>query len=219
MWDSALSSKPTLYVYASARAACSRTPIFTTTSYNPGWRHFLFQNNTLRAVTPIAPDYDYASLWQQLLNMLSQQYSDLLNALTQWYASQANATYTNLTNFLASQPRFVGTIRVDAATSTWLRTTLNELQRWQAVGTAPTFGAVSLPTVPAAIAPAAAAAVAVAWAASRRDDDVATTAAVAGVALALFGILMTLIYGTSSLTLVALGVIVAAAAAAWRRIS
>jgi VIT1/CCC1 family predicted Fe2+/Mn2+ transporter len=67
-------------------------------------------------------------------------------------------------------------------------------------------------------APAAAAAVAVAWAASRRDDDVATTAAVAGIALALFGILMTLIYGTSSLTLVALGIIVAAAAAAWKKI-
>jgi len=69
------------------------------------------------------------------------------------------------------------------------------------------------------VAPAAAAAVAVAWAASRRDDDVATTAAVAGIALALFGILMTLIYGTGSLALVALGVIVAAAAAAWRRIT
>jgi hypothetical protein len=78
---------------------------------------------------------------------------------------------------------------------------------------------VSLPAVPTAVAPAAAAAVAVAWAASRRDDDVATTAAIAGIALTLFGILMTLIYGTSSLTLVALGVIVAAAAAAWRRIS
>jgi VIT1/CCC1 family predicted Fe2+/Mn2+ transporter len=143
----------------------------------------------------------------------------LLNAFVQWYASQANATYTNLTNFLASQPRFVGTIRMDAATSTWLRTTLNELQKWQAVGAPGSFAPVSLPAVPAAIAPAAAAAVAVAWAASRRDDDVAATAAVAGIALTLFGILMTLVYGTESLTLVALGVIVAAAAAAWRRIS
>jgi VIT1/CCC1 family predicted Fe2+/Mn2+ transporter len=107
---------------------------------------------------------------------------------------------------------------MDSATSVWLRATLSELQKWQAAGASPSFGAVSLPQVPAAVAPAAAAAVAVAWAASRRDDDVATTAAVAGIALALFGILMTLIYGTSSLTLVALGVIVAAAAAAWRRI-
>jgi hypothetical protein len=67
-------------------------------------------------------------------------------------------------------------------------------------------------------APAAAAAVAVAWAASRRDDDAVTTAAIAGIALAIFALLMTLIYGPTSLPLVALGIIIAAAAAAWRRI-
>ena len=222
IWDSAISSRPTLYVYATARDVCSRRHIFVTTNYNPGWRHFLFQNNTLRPVAPIAPDYDYASLWQQLLNLLSQQYSDVWSSFASWYASQPNttaATYTNLTNFLRTQPRFIGTIKMDTATSVWLRTTLNELQKWQTTSSSASFDSVSLPQVPAAIAPVAAAAVAVAWAASRRDDDVATTAAVAGIALALFGILMTLIYGTESLALVALGVIVAAAAAAWRRIS
>jgi hypothetical protein len=225
-WDSAIETKPWLRVYTAPGGVCAAANNFTlsTTNYNPGWRYFLFPNNTLKPVGPISPDYDYASLLRQLLDLLGWRYNNLLGNFSRWL-SQRNATQTNatsrvnLTDFFASQPRFLGNIRMESATSTWLRTVLNELQRWQAVGAPPTFGAVSLPPVPAAIAPAAAAAVAVAWAASRRDDDVATTAAVAGIALSLFGILMTLIYGTSSLTLVALGVIVAAAAAAWRRIT
>ena len=93
-WDTALSSKPALYVYATARNVCARTHIFSTTNYSPGWRHFLFPNNTLKPVAPISPDYDYASLWHQLLNLLSQQYGGLQIAFSQWYASQQNATYT-----------------------------------------------------------------------------------------------------------------------------
>jgi hypothetical protein len=226
-WDSAIASdKPCLQVYKSAQDVCAYySYVISTTNYNPGWRHFLFQNNTLKAVAPIAPDYDFPSLLKQLVDLLGWQYKNVLGNYSKWYATQRNATQTNatqaanLTSFFASQLQFLGTIKMDSSTSTWLRTTLNELQKLRVVGTsASSFGAVSIPTVPTAVAPAAAAAVAVAWAASRRDDDVATTVAVAGIALALFGILMTLVYGTSSLTLVALGIIAAAAAAAWKKI-
>ena len=187
-------------------------------NYQPGWRYYITQDGRLVAAHPIDPDAFYAAAWQALMQSLAQMYNATLSAFWQWLSQQANAT-KNLQDFIASQPRFIGTIRMDSATSTWLRTTLNELQRWQVAGAPGSFSSITLPAVPVAVAPAAAAAVAVAWAASRRDDDVATTAAVAGIALALFGILMTLIYGTGSLTLVALGVIVAAAAAAWRRIT
>jgi len=95
---------------------------------------------------------------------------------------------------------------------------LNEIQRVRIPGSPGGFSRVVTPIPPLAVAPAAAAAVAVAWAASRRDDDVVTTAAVAGIALALFGMLMTLIYGSESLLLVPLGIIIAAAAAAWRKL-
>ena len=218
-WDFNLTSKPMLHVYTSVQNLCAGTGhIISTTGYNINWRHFLFQNNTLRAVAPIMPDYDYASTWLQLIDQMQQRYNEIINMLIQTLKAQANATQA-LQSYMASAPKFIGTIRMESATSTWLRTTLNELQRWQVAGASGSFSSIALPAVPVAVAPAAAAAVAVAWAASRRDDDVATTAAVAGIALALFGILMTLIYGTGSLALVALGVIVAAAAAAWRRIT
>jgi len=96
---------------------------------------------------------------------------------------------------------------------------LNALKSTSYVAPPGTYPPIALPSIPLAVAPAASAAVAIAWAASRRDEDLATTAAVTGIALALFGVLMTLIYGTSSLSLVALGVITAAAAAAWKRSS
>jgi hypothetical protein len=181
-------------------------------------RYNLLPNYTLVPVQAVDFDALYEATWRQLIEALKQQYNATQQALQNLLQSQQNLTQS-LVGAFATQPRFVGTIRIDSATSTWLKTTLNELQKYQEVGASASFGMVALPAVPAAVAPAAAAAVAVAWAASRRDDDVATTAAVAGIATALFGILMTLIYGTSSLTLVALGVIVAAAAAAWRRIS
>jgi len=221
-WDAAIYAKPYLYVYTTPQGVCAVANNYTlsTTNYNPGWRYNLI-GNTLVPVGPISPDYDYTSQLLELLKWLSQLYRNLQGNFTRYLNATrgANATAFNLTSIFTSMPQFLGTIRMDSATSTWLKTTLNELQKWQMAGSSASFGAVSLPAVPTAVAPAAAAAVAVAWAASRRDDDVATTAAIAGIALALFGILMTLIYGTSSLALVALGVIVAAAAAAWRRIS
>jgi len=217
-WDTGLASKPYLRIYNSTQHLCKTSNyIISTTSYNPGWRHFFFQNNTLKAVAPITPDYNYVSTWLEIIDYLNQQYNATINALLQAFKTQANGTQA-LLNYMSST-RFLGTIRMDSATSTWLRTVYNELQKWQVSGPSASFGTISLPPIPTAVAPAAAAAAAVAWAASRRDDDVATTAAVAGIALALFGILMTLIYGTESLALVALGVIVAAAAVAWRRIS
>jgi hypothetical protein len=217
-WDTSILAKPELHVYTSERDLCKMNPAVKTTSYNPGWRHYYFANGTIKAVQPVSPDAMYDAMWQQIMQTMAQMYNNTLNAIKKWLQMQANATQS-LQSLATSMPQFFGTIKMESATSTGLRATLNELQKWKVVGSSASFGAVSLPAVPAAVAPAAAAAAAVAWAASRRDDDVATTAAVAGIALALFGILMTLIYGTSSLTLVALGIIVAAAAAAWRRIS
>ena len=225
-WDAAVLAAPTvkpyLRVFTSPQDLCGNTEyIISTTSYDPSWRYAIV-GNSLVPLGPISPDYNYTLLWLELLKRLSQLYRNTWGNFSKYLNATrgANATAAfNLTGFYASMSQFLGTIKMDSATSVWLKTTLQELQKWRVVGSSASFGVVSLPAVPTAVAPAAAAAVAVAWAASRRDDDVATTAAVAGIALALFGILMTLIYGTSSLALVALGVIVAAAAAAWRRIS
>jgi len=211
-----------VYFFNSTSDVCQYRPTFwfAGSSFTPGWRYYVTQDRRLIRDTPIALDGMYLEMLNQTLQLLSSMYRNMSKNLMQWYnKTQANQSQVlSLSSFVASR-QFVGTLRLDSATSTWLKTVYNELQKWRVVGSSASFGAVSLPAVPTAVAPAAAAAVAVAWAASRRDDDVATTAAVAGIALALFGILMTLVYGTNSLTLVALGVIVAAAAAAWRRIS
>jgi len=218
LWDISLAAKPSLHIFTSESNFCRLNATRRTIEYNVGWRHYYFPNGTLRPVAPLTPDTAYESVWLDVIRTLAQMFNATMNVLQTWLQAQANATQ-NMQSLVSSLPRFHGTIRMESATSTWLRTTLNELQRWQVAGASGSFSSIALPAVPVAVAPAAAAAVAVAWAASRRDDDVATTAAVAGIALALFGILMTLIYGTGSLALVALGVIVAAAAAAWRRIS
>ena len=226
-FDGALRSSDVIYYfYSDAKTLCSKAPslqgaLFRVSGLAPWYRYYVFSNNTVKQGPSIFADYGYGAAWSDLTMLLAQMYNSTLNELKkmlQQTQQQYNATQA-LQSFIASQPQVAGTIKVDSATSTWLKTTLNVLQKWRIVGSSASFGAVGLPAVPAAVAPAAAAAVAVAWAASRRDDDVATTAAVAGIALALFGILMTLVYGTSSLTLIALGIIVAAAAAAWRRIS
>jgi hypothetical protein len=220
-WDPAVLStpaaKPYLRVFTSPQSLCGNTGyVISTTSYSPGWRYALV-GNSLVPLGPLPPDYAYAQQLLDLLNLLSQlnrNFTRYLNA-----ALGANATALNATGLYASMPQFLGTIKMSSATSTWLKTVYNAIRSY--IVSMPTGGGsapVSAPAAPMSTAPAAAAAVAVAWAASRRDDDVATTAAVAGIALALFGILMTLIYGTSSLTLVALGIIVAAAAAAWKKI-
>ena len=214
------------YFYSNTTALCRlasnrQGALFSVSGLAPWYRYYVLSNNTVKQGPPIDYDADYYSTWMDLAKFLAQMYNSTLNALKQMLQQQAqqqaDATQA-LQGFIASQPHITGTIRVDSSTSTWLKTTLNVLQKWQATGASASFGAVSIPAVPTAVAPAAAAAVAVAWAASRRDDDVATTVAVAGIALALFGILMTLIYGTGSLTLVALGIIAAAAAAAWKKI-
>jgi VIT1/CCC1 family predicted Fe2+/Mn2+ transporter len=212
-----------LYVFGSVRDLCAKQNIIlATSSISSGWRYFLFSNNTLKAAASLSPDYDYASAWLQLLNYTRQMYNNLTKAFSTWLnatmAASKTAANASLSNFLATLPKATITIKMDESTSTWLKTTLNVLKTYQITGASSSFGTVTVPAVPTAEAPAAASAVAVAWAASRRDDDVVTAAAIAGIALALFGILMTLIYGTSSLTLVALGIIVAAAAAAWKKI-
>jgi hypothetical protein len=219
-WDGAYSNTQTqMRIFNSTYNFCWSRPWVTVSgNYQNGWRYYIMPDGRLVAAYPIDPDAFYAAAWQALMQTLNQQLNATLAALQQWLSQQANAT-KNLQYFIASQPRFVGNIKMDSATSTWLRTTLNQLQKYQIVGASTSFGVVSLPAVLAAVAPAAAAAVAVAWAASRRDEDLTVTAAVAGIALALFGVLMVLIYGTASLSLVALGVVIAAAAAAWRRSS
>jgi hypothetical protein len=220
-WDGVLPNTATeLHVFGSALAACANQPmlIIPGRNYADGWRYLLVGRH-LVPDGPIDPDAYYAELWRQIIQTMMQMYRNMTDAFLRWLANASASNATSLQSLVSSRPQFLGTIRMDSATSTWLRTTLNELQRWRATGADPSFAGPRTPQVPVVIAPAAAAAVAVAWAASRRDDDVATTAAIAGIALALFGILMTLIFSTESLTLVALGVIVAAAAAAWRRIT
>jgi len=214
-WDSSISNTYTrLLIFRNASDVCEGRVVAAIPggNYTAGWRYYLVGDRLVRG-PPIDPDDFYAELWRKIIQELIRLYNATAVAVNQWLKQQKS-----LHDFFASQPRVVGTIRVSSSTSTWLKTTLSELQKWQVVAPSASFGAVSLPQVPAAVAPAAAAAVAVAWAASRRDDDVAAAAAVAGIALALFGILMTVVYGTSSLTLVALGIIVAAAAAAWKKI-
>jgi hypothetical protein len=209
------------YFYNSSATLCLKGlqgALFSVQGLAPWYRYYVFGNNTVRQGPSILPDTDYYSAWLNITKWLAQQYNATLNTLLNLLKQQQYNATQALQSFIASQPHLTGTIKVDSATSTWLRTTLNQLQKWRAVGSSASFGVVTLPAVPTAVAPVAAAAVAVAWAASRRDDDVVTTAAIAGIALAIFGLLMTLIYGPTSLPLVALGIITAAAAAAWRRI-
>jgi len=178
-WDPAVEQRPTLAVYTTPQDVCTaNNAILLTQDYTPWWRYVIYPNRTLKPVAPIEPDYNYTLLWWYLLNMLSQLYRNMQGNFTQ---RLSNATQTNSTVTLSSfgQMQFLNTIRMDAATSVWLRTTLNELQRWQVV--APAVGgavSVSLQAPSALTASAAAAAVATAWAASRRS--LATAAFLAG---------------------------------------
>ncbi|MFP3169387.1 MAG: hypothetical protein RXR01_09770 [Thermoproteus sp.] len=151
-----------------------------------------------------------------LTQLIGQYLANLTNALLSAYTQ----ALTNLTAALKAAysvpipkaPTYVGAFSI-----TTIQTALNMLKSASAIAPPGTFPPVALPPAPLVVAPAASAAVAIAWAASRRDEDLTITAAVTGIALALFGVLMTLLYGTGGLSLVALGVIIAAAAAAWRR--
>ena len=91
------------------------------------------------------------------------------------------------------------------------------LARYRVYAPQPGFGGggAAPPPAAASLAAVAAGALGVAWAASRRDDDVPTAAAIAGIAVALFSILFTAVY-KADVSLAALGIIIAAAAAAYR---
>jgi hypothetical protein len=196
---------------------CMQNAAFTIdgSGYTYGYRWFLMPDGSLVRGPPISPDALFEEMWRRLLQAMAGQ----LNAtLHHWQQLQQNLTKV-IENYYRSLPQYQGTIRIESSTSVWLQTVYNVIRSYTvSMPGGGGFAPVTAPAVPLAVAPAAAAAVAVAWAASRRDDDVVTTAAVAGIALAIFGLLMTLIYGASSLPLVALGIIVAAAAAAWRRL-
>jgi len=220
-WDAAVAARPHLRVFVTPQDMCGNTRfIISTTNYNPGWRYNLV-GNSLVPVGPISPDYSYALTWLDLLKYLSQLYnltlSDLLKALNATKSSNATKPF-NLTNIF-SMRQFLGTIRMDSATSTWLRATLNELQKWRVVG-APAGGAVSasLQAPSALAASAAAVAVATAWAASRRS--LATAAFLAGFAILATALFTAALYGaTVTAALVVVGVMLMAvgAATAWQK--
>lgn len=220
-WDGQYTNTKTrLDFYYRPQDYCVKSPAFSIAggNYTYGYRYFLMANNTLVQGPPISPDTAFIDMWRMLMELMAQQYNETLNATKQWLQMQANMT-KSLEDYYKSLPRYQDTVKMNSSTSVWVNAVYNVLKSYVASAppTGGSFTPIAVPPPPVAMAPAAAAAVAVAWAASRRDDDVATTAAVAGTALALFGILMSLVYGADSLTLVALGIIVAAAAAAWKK--
>jgi hypothetical protein len=220
-WDGAYSDEQTaLEFYTSPQAFCKSQRAALRRGgqdYGAGWRYYIGGNYSLIAANPIDPDTLYAEMWKQIMQHLARLHNETINALWQWLQMQANAT-KRIEDYYKSLPRHIGTIKMESSTSTWLRTVLNVIAVHAVSGPPPGGGFTPAIATSSTTASAAAAAVAVAWVASRRDDDAVTTAAIAGIALAIFALLMTLIYGPTSLPLVALGIIVAAAAAAWRRI-
>ena len=221
-WPGNIAASSTrLYIYADAQSFCRHQYIYEKVGgqdYLAGWAYYLTDDGSLIPAYPIDPDALYAEMWRRIIETMARQYNETARAFQQWLQMQENAT-RRIEDYYRSLPQYQGTIRMDSSTSAWLQTVYNAILTYTAsMPGGGGFAPVTAPVVPLAVAPAAAAAVAVAWAASRRDDDVVTTAAVAGIALALFGILMMLIYGPASLPLVALGIIIAAAAAAWRRL-
>ncbi len=221
-WDAFYSNTyVTFRFFNSTRNMCRLRPEFSVagTKCPAGWRCVL-RNRDLVAVHPIEPDALYAAMWQEFMKYLTQQYNATMNALMQWLQMQANAT-KSIQDFIASQPRIIGTVRVESATSVWLQTVLSEIKRY-AVPAPPStgggFAPAPLPGASSLSAAAAAAAVATAWAASRRS--LASAAFLAGFAVLASALFVYYLYGTS----VATGLIVAAvvlmslgAAAAWFR--
>ena len=169
-----------------------------------------------------ASDYELLTLWLEAINATFAKLAEMLQQISSVYSSlygQSNATA--LTTLLTSPPGapipFYAT-NISTFSSVTIRTYVETLTKFSASAIQPAFagGAPPPPPPAAAFAAAAAGALGVAWAASRRDDDVITAAAVAGVALALFSILFTLVHGAQGLSLAALGIIIAAAAAAYK---
>jgi hypothetical protein len=217
-WDSYITSKPEIDIFTSERNFCNYRYAAYTMLYNPGWRHYLFANYTLKAAVPISPDAAYAAMWQQVMQTMAQMYNATNNAIQQWLKQQA-ATAQSLQSLAAATPQFQGTIKMDSSTSTWLQTTLNQLQKYQVVG--PSVGgtiSVSLQAPSAFTAAASAAAVATAWAASRKT--LATAAFLAGFAVLATSLFVYYLYGamvTTGLILAAVALMSIGAAAAWFR--
>ena len=223
-WDAELPlSDVRLHFYRSPRDVCRDSHMFSiaTSSLAMSWRYALFQNNTLRPVAPIRLDALYEAAWRQIVEELRRQNNMTQQALQQWLQMQANAS-RSIAEYVKSQPRFIGTIRVESATSTWLNAMLSEIRRYAVAGPPPAavggggFAAAPLPS--SAAAAAAAAAVATAWAASRRS--LASAAFLAGFAILAAAVFMYYLYGasvTAGLILAAVSLMSLGAAAVWFR--
>ena len=220
-WDASLPlSGVNLYFYRSPQDVCRDAYMFYVSAgtLTMSWRYALLQNNTLKPVAPISLDALYESVWRQVLEELRRQNNATQQALQQWLQMQQNAS-KSIADYVKSQPRFAGTISVQSASSTWLKTLLVELQKYAVAAAAPIGGiSAALPGASSVAAAAAAAAVATAWAASRRS--LATAAFLAGFAVLASALFVYYLFGTS----VTAGLIVAAvalmsigAAAAWFR--
>jgi len=221
-WDAAWSlSNIDLYFYTSAANVCRDAYAFyiDAGTLTMGWRYNLLQNNTLKPVAPIDLDALYEAMWRQFIEELRRQNNATQQALQQWLRIQQNMS-KSLADYMKSQPRYVGTIRVEAATSTWLKVVLSEMQKFAVSGASAAAGAAAtaLPGASSLSAAAAAAAVATAWAASRRA--LATAALLAGFAVLASALFVYYIYGTSvtaALVLAAVVLMSVGAAAAWFR--
>ena len=219
-WDRRYSSAETeMRIFNSAQDFCRETPWMTVSGdkYRPGRRYYITSRG-LVAGREIDHDASYVDVWKELIDVLNKYYSETYHAFLQWLSVQANAT-KSLQDFIASQPRYLGTVRIDSATSTWLRTVVAEFKRHLAAGP-PAGGAVSvsLPAPSALAASAAAASVAVAWAASRRS--LAVAAFLAGFAILATALFVAALYGatvTAALVMAAVILMSLGAAAAWLR--
>jgi hypothetical protein len=221
-WDGAYSNTQTqMRIFNSTYNFCWARAWVTISGdkYQNGWRYYIMPDGSLVAAYPIDPDAFYAAAWQALMQMLAQQYNATLNALLNWLKRQQYNATQDLQSFIASQPLFVGTIRVDSATSTWLKTVYSELQKWRVAAPA-VGGAVSvrLQAPSALTASAAAVAVATAWAASRRS--LATAAFLAGFAVLATALFVAALYGATvmaALVMAAVVLMAVGAAAAWQK--
>jgi len=188
-------------------------------------RYAVWNGSRLTAVGElIAQDYELLYQWFNALNATFTELTKLLEQVADIYKSLYNRSdITALTTLLTSPPSapipFYAT-NISTFSSVTIKTYAEALTKFSVSAPPAAFagaGGTGTPPPPAAgLAAAAAGALGVAWAASRRDDDVATAAAVAGVALALFSLLFTMVYGAQGLSLAALGIIIAAAAAAYK---
>jgi hypothetical protein len=224
-WDASYpTSGINLYFYRSPQAVCRNAYEFYVSAgtLTMSWRYALLPNNTLKPIAPISLDALYEAVWRQVVEELRRQHNMTQQALQQWLQMQANAS-RSLSEFIKSQPRFVGTIRVESATSAWLSVLLSEIQKYAVAAPPPPlavggFTPAPLPGASALSAAAATSAVAVAWATSRRS--LATAAFLAGFAILASALFVYYLYGTSvSAALIFAAVLLMAigAAAVWFR--